>query len=136
MAVAGTVIVTKRNCFDGQHTYFAWTANAAGALTENYITANGYFVGMELIPGTASDAYDLTLLDSTSLDLLGGTGANMSNLAGLTLAERYYSPKDPTGGYYFFINERLQPVIANGGNLGTGTIIFKFSKTLNATVFQ
>ena len=128
MAVAGTITKTTKNSFDGTAVTISWTADASGDVAEIGVNLNGYLVSMEMAPGTATDAYDLTLLDGDGLDLLNGTGANMSNAAGMTLAEKYYNPLSPAGNYYFFFNEIVYPTIANGGNLGTGAITFKLTR--------
>ena len=130
MAVAGSVTKSIERCFDGYEVHWNWTADAAGAVTENSkITANGYLVGIVYNPGTAANAYDVTCLDSGSIDVMRGLGANQSNAAGLTYDTKYRSNiKDVDGGYFFFVNEQLTPTIANGGNLGTGSITFKFSR--------
>jgi len=130
MAVAGSVTKSIERCFDGYEVLWNWTADAAGAVTETgKITANGYLVGVVYSPGTAADDYDVTLLDSGSKDIMRGLGANQQNAAGNTYDTKYRSNiKDVDGGYFFFVNEQLTPTIANGGNGGTGTITFKFSR--------
>ena len=128
MAAAGTVTITKKSDDYNSVVTFTWIATALGAVAEQGFTANGYLVGMILIPDGASDAYDLTLLDEDGLDILNGAGANMSNAAGMTLAEKYIDLADTDGGHYFFMGEKLYPTIANGGDSVGGLIKFVFSK--------
>ena len=136
MAVAGTVTKKIRRSYDGYEVELAWVANADGNVAEGgttgkgIFTANGYFVAVEWVPGTAADEYDVTLLDGT-LDVLRGLGANQENTAGNTYDTRYRSnaPRDVDGAFQYFFNKNLVLTIANGGNLGTGTIRFKFSRS-------
>jgi hypothetical protein len=129
MAQAGTVTKVTKNSFDGMSVEWSWTANATGDVDEWPFTANGYLVQIDYYPGTAADDYDVTLLDSDSLDLLDGTGANMQQSGDITLATKYFNPLSPGGNYYFFFNENITPTINNGGNGGTGKIVFKFTRT-------
>ena len=130
MAVGGSVVQSRRRSYDGIAVKIDWTANAAGAVTEvGTFTGNGYLVEVMYEPGTADNLYDVTLLDSGSKDVLRGLGANQPNAAGNTYDTKYRSNiRDVDGSYFFFINEPLTPTIANGGNLGTGSITFKFSR--------
>lgn len=136
MAVAGTVTKKIRRSHDGYEVEFAWVADASGDVAEGGTTgkgvfsANGYFVGIEWIPGTADNLYDVTLLDG-ALDVLRGLGADQANTAGNTYDTRYRSnaPRDVDGAYQYFFNKNLTLTIANGGNLGTGTIRFKFDRS-------
>jgi len=129
MAVAGSATKTVVNSFDGSKITWSWTASSLGAVTEVPLNLHGYLFSIEMVPGTATDEYDVTLLDAIGgLDLWNGGGANMSNAAGMTLAEKYYNPTAPQGNYYFFFNDIVYPTIANAGDGGTGAIIFKLVK--------
>lgn len=131
MATVGTVTISKKNSFDGVSVTADWIADASGDVSGWNIPANGYLYQIEMNPGTATDLYDVTLLDGDDLDLLSGTGANMSNAAGMTLAEKYFNSPQLTGGnYYLFLGENLELVIANAGAAGTGSITFKFTRSM------
>ena len=105
MAVAGSVVQSRRRSYDGIAVKIDWTANAAGAVTEvGTFTGNGYLVEVVYEPGTADNLYDVTLLDSGSKDVLRGLGANQPNAAGNTYDTKYRSNiRDVDGSYFFFI---------------------------------
>jgi hypothetical protein len=128
MAAKGSIVVTRETSPDGKTTVasVAWTADGSGDLTENSFVGRGWLVGMVCKPGTAADGYDLTLLDEDSLDLLGGGGANLSNSAGLSLAEKYYKIVNADFSHFYFNGEEITPTIANGGAAGTGVLDFVF----------
>lgn len=136
MAAVGTVTKKIRRSYDGYEVELAWVADASGDCTEGgttgkgIFTANGYFVAVEWVPGTAADNYDVTLLDGT-IDVLRGMGADQENTAGNTYDTRYRSnaPRDVDGAYQYFFNKNLTLTVDNAGNAGTGTIRFKFSRS-------
>lgn len=128
--MAGSATATKRRSADGMKVTWAWTADASGDVSsEGTFSADGYLVQVDFIPGTAADDYDVTLLDSEDKDILRGDGANQQNAAGNTYDTKYRMFTMVDGNYFFGISDSLTPTIANGGNLGTGTIVFKFSRT-------
>lgn len=137
MAVAGSVVKTIRRSADGYEVQLDWTANSSGVVAEGgttgkgIFTANGYFVGVEWSATTAADNYDVTLLDGT-IDVLRGLGANQQQSGDNTYDTKYRSDavRDVDGAYQFFFNKNLVLTISGGGNLGTGTIRFKFSNAL------
>lgn len=67
---------------------FAWaTASSSSGGTTGVTTGyhNGSLIGAAFIPGTAGSqptaSYDATVVDNNSVDVLLGTGANLSNAA-------------------------------------------------------
>ena len=98
----------------------AWTSSAAtGAVSGNaFSTVRGKLLMVKFMPslaGTQPDnLYDLTLVDSDSIDLLNGAGANLSNATGL-----YVTFNPPI---YLDGTSTLDLVIANAGNSKTGTV--------------
>ena len=129
MAVAGSIVTSRES--DDWVTVVSClcTVNASGACTENGFVARGFLIGMVMKPVDLADGWDLTLLDAIGgVDVINGAGANMSNLAGMTLAEKYIACVDHDGGFLYFNGVTLYPTIANGGNATYGTIDFVFSK--------
>lgn len=138
MAAAGTVTKKRYTSADGYMVEFAWTSDASGDVAEGgttgkgVFTANGYFVGIEWEPGTASDNYDVTLLDDEDIDVLRGLGANQQQTGDQTYDTKYRTdaPRDVDGAWQYFFNKNLTLTVANGGNAATGTIRFKFSRAI------
>lgn len=138
MAAAGTVVKTRRTSDDGYEVQLDWTADASGDVAEGgttgkgIFTANGYFRAVQYDPGTATDFYNVTLLDGDSIDVLRGLGTNQRSSANNTYDTKYRSdaPRDADGQWQYFFNQNLTLTIADGGNGGTGTIKFKFSRTI------
>lgn len=137
MAVAGTVSRTTRRSAEGMVITFTWTADASGDLTEGgttgkgIFTAHGYLERIVYDGGTASDDYDLTLLDSDSIDVLRGQGLNQQQDADQTYDTKYRSNLLGVDGKYLrFDNENLTFTIDNGGNLGTGVTKLYFTRTI------
>lgn len=136
MAAVGTVVKTVQRSADGYQVTLAWTADSSGDVAEGgttgkgIFTANGYFVGIEWEPGTAADNYDVTLLDDEDIDVLRGLGVNQEQTGDNTYDTKYRTnaPRDVDGAWQYFFNKNLVLTIAGGGNLGTGTIRFKFSR--------
>lgn len=86
---AGTVTVTEETHGSLKKITFAWVSGTgAEAGTASGATTGAYTGALErlvTVPGTAGDqptnAYDLTLLDEDSTDVLMGAGADRSNAA-------------------------------------------------------
>lgn len=147
MAAAGSVIRTRRHSSDGTEYIFDWTADASGDVAEGgttgkgAFTAHGFLHSMIFEPGSgASDLYDLTLLDdgagaSAAIDVLRGQGLNQKSAANNTYDTKYRSNfLNVDGNYMWFDNQKLVLTIANGGNLGSGRIRIKFSRTITDEV--
>ena len=120
-----------------------WTADSSGDMTEGgttgkaIFTAHGYLTNIQYIPGATdpTDEYDVTLLDSDGIDVLRGQGLNQQNAAGQTYDTKYRSNVlNVDGGYLWFMNENLTLTVDNAGNLGTGTVKIKFSRTATSEV--
>lgn len=101
----------------------AWVSDAAGAVSGNSFNVKaGEVVQVRYIPDSGgtqpTDLYDVTMTDANSIDVLGGSGANLSN-ANSTVAVpavSTYFPRLLEAG-------ALTPVVANAGNAKGGTIV-------------
>lgn len=137
MAVAGSCTKTYHRSFDGHEVVLVWTADASGDMSDGGSTgkaifsANGYLQGFYTIPDAgAADNYDITLLDSDGIDVLRGQGLNQQQTGDQTYDTKYRNNVlSVDGNYLFFHNQNLTFTIANGGNLGSGTVVFKFTRT-------
>lgn len=125
--MAGTVVatVTEVAGSGGVTKYsLAWTSDASGDVSANSVTVKaGTLVGVAYTPGSGgsqpSAAYDVTMTcdDHTGTDVLGGTGANLSNSSAthaLPLAGTYHRQWLHGGG--------LTLVVAAAGNAKSGTV--------------
>lgn len=97
----------------------AWVSDGAGAVSANPQTfAAGQLTQIKFIPdggGTAPTAlYDVTLVDASGLDYLGGTGANLSATAATQVRVAAPLIYDATG--------TLDLVVANAGISKGGTV--------------
>jgi hypothetical protein len=121
--VAGTLVLTTADKGRGVTEYqFAWTSTAGGAVSGNTQNVKaGTIVGAKFKPGTSgsqpTDLYDVTLVDADSVDVLVGTGANLSN-ATTTRAVPHLS----TYGKVYFEGGTLDLVVANAGSAKSGTV--------------
>lgn len=137
LGAAGTVTVTKTapgcdaaidvdqltnlTCSGGIVKYtIAWTSTAGGAVSGNsFAVRRGYLVGVKFVPASGgtqpSDLYDVTLVDTDGIDLLDGTGANVSNVASGRLSFDPALVHDAT--------QSLDLVVANAGAAKQGTVI-------------
>ena len=100
----------------------AWTSDASGDVsgtpTENDI--NGVLLNAKFIPNTdadqPADEYDVTLLDTDGVDVLGGLGANLSqSTASIT------TPL--AGDGLVNVRSALSLVVANAGNTKKGQVV-------------
>lgn len=116
---AGTATVTFATPVPGYATYsIAWTSTAGGAVSANSFTIRpGRIVQIEFAPGAGgvqpTDLYDVTLVDSRSIDYLAGSGANLSNATSTVVS------KDPA---LITAGATLDLVVANAGNAKSGTV--------------
>lgn len=123
VGAVGTATVTSATVRDVSTRYLrytiAWTSSAGGAVSGNTFTVvSGRIVSVRFVPGSGgtqpTDAYDVTLIDTNSVDVLFGAGANLSNT--LSTVTRL-SPA------YFQDGSRvLDLVVANAGDSKTGTV--------------
>jgi hypothetical protein len=123
-SAVGTVVFTAESVGNGVRKYtIVWTSDASGNVSANSLRFNverGNIISIEMKPGTAgdqpTDLYDLTFINSNSVDLLAGAGANLSNV---TTKLTLLSPQPYYDGTY-----QLDITIAAAGNAKKGTIIF------------
>lgn len=120
-AAVGTCDVSRRKIGSGIIRYeLSWTSSAGGAVSGHpFSVVYGNVIGAQFVPGTAgsqpTDLYDATLIDSNSIDLAVGTGANLSNATPF-----YWRASVP-----IFQDgvSTLDLVIANAGSAKSGTVI-------------
>jgi len=120
----GTVVTTTREQGSAANHIkrfsVAWTSTAGGAVSANtFEVPAGRLLSVRFIPGSGgtqpTDLYDVTLVDTDSVDLLAGVGANLSN------ATSSIYQWDPP---YFQDGSRvLDVVVANAGAAKTGTVV-------------
>jgi hypothetical protein len=121
----GTVTVTTLNLPDIKTTRYslAWVSDGAGAVSANPQTFRpGSLIQIKFIPdggGTQpTTLYDVTMVDASGLDWLGGTGANLSNT--VSAQTRVAAPMIYDGSF------TLDLVVANAGAAKGGTVILWF----------
>lgn len=123
MAAVGTLVFTATDRGKGVAEYtFAWTSSAGGAVSGNPQPVKaGTLIGVKFKPGSGgsqpTDLYDLTLIDTDSVDVLAGLGANLSQ----TNSTRAV-PLLSTSGRIYFEAGNLDLVVANAGNAKSGTV--------------
>lgn len=120
--MAGSITVSRtRVGFLDKYT-IAWVSDASGNVSGNSFNVEqpGELLQVQFTPdggGTQpTNAYDLTMTDPAGFDVLGATGANLSNAASAQAV--------PVIGTYF--RRALDavahtPVVANAGNAKGGT---------------
>lgn len=121
--MAGSITVTTSKIGVLTKYSIAWVSDAAGAVSGNpFNVENGEIVQVRYTPdggGTQpSDLYDVTMTDAQSIDVLGGTGANLGNAA-----STYHVPAVSTYFRRTLEAGALTPVVANAGNAKGGTIV-------------
>lgn len=104
----------------------AWTSASDGTVTAT-VSVNGCLLRWAFVPaggGSApTDNYDMTLSDVASIDVLGGTGANLSTSAtkesatGMTFTDGTNNAPVPRA-----ICDELTLAITNAGSGKSGTI--------------
>lgn len=125
MADKGTCTLTENRSWGVSQIIFTWTSGTggdAGLVTKTTVNKyTGQIIGCAQVPGTGGDqptnAYDMTIVDSNSVDVLFGLGADISNAA-----NSYKQTKDGLGAVY---NDTLTLSISNAGDTKKGvTILF------------
>jgi hypothetical protein len=120
--MAGTVTKTEITYTPLKKCLFTWTSSAGGAAdatsTESY---TGEVVRAVHVPdagGTQpTDLFDVVVTDSDGADVLGGTGANLSNAA--------TTNKVAANGLGAVVNSTLTLAVTNAGSAKGGkTILF------------
>jgi hypothetical protein len=120
-APVGSAVVTVTPMNAGVTKYsVAWTSDASGDVSGNaFGVSQGYIISLKFIPGTGSTvptaAYDVTLLDRNSANLIGTSGANLSETASTVVTVNPAAFQDGT--------QPLDLVVANAGNAKTGTVV-------------
>lgn len=124
--MAGTLTVSHSSVRYGVTKYtLAWTSTSGGAVSGNgFAVVAGELLQVKFVPGTGgskpSDLHDITLIDTDSVDVLNGAGkklnCNLSSYAiptfGVTTTHRYFHDAA----------QNLDLVVANSGNVKTGTV--------------
>lgn len=125
MAAVGTTTITYSGTRPKKVT-FGWVASAGGAVSGTpSVQVRGHITRVTFIPGTAgnqpTDAYDVTLLDASGVDVLAGLGANLSN-ATISHCEPLIG-NGATTNQPMSINDTLELQVANAGNAKHGTVV-------------
>lgn len=119
--MAGSVTVTSTARLGGVTEYScAWVSDASGDVSGNaFAVRPGTIVGIRTKPSatTPTAAYDMTLVDTDSVDILTGLGANLS----ATVTVRAV-PHLSTYGLVYFEGGNLDLVVAAAGNAKGGTL--------------
>lgn len=124
MAVAGTVTLTTSKRANGDREYsIAWLSDAAGAVDGQPVTLpDGELLQVSYIPDSGgtqpTNAYDFTMTDAQSVDVLAGGGANLSNAVAtvtVPVVSTYFRRQLKAGSYTL--------VGANCGNAKGGTVV-------------
>lgn len=122
--MAGTIAVTTSRAAQAIDKYsIAWVSDAAGAVSGNTFPIKACeIVQVGYVPdggGTQpTDLYDVTMTDANGVDVLGGTGADLSNAAAkvaVPAVSTYFRRTLEAGN--------LTPVVAAAGNAKGGTIV-------------
>lgn len=113
----------------------SWTSSAGGGYTEAVIM-RGWLVGIDFIPGSGgsqpSSNYDVTLIDSNSLDALA-TPAGITNASGTSKASIGLDLSNSVTEHYpetnkqqvlRYLNGSYTVTVANAGNTKSGTIVW------------
>lgn len=125
--MAGTLTVSTLDIGGGVTRYkLVWLSTAGGAVSANPFSVKaGALIQLKFVPdggGTQpTDLYDITLLDTDSVDVIGGAGANLSNSVS--------SVKNALLGDVYFHDgqQQLDLVVANAGN-AKGGIVYLWSR--------
>lgn len=131
---AGSVTMTDQNLVDKaqfpcRKILLAWTSDASGNVSGTLTPViSGTLARVVFIPGSGgtqpSSLYDVTLLDESGVDVLGGQGANLSNSTVAQVAPGC-PLKDGTTVSTTApqMDDRLELQVANAGNAKTGTVV-------------
>lgn len=121
--MAGSITVTTSRVGALSKYSIAWVSDASGDVNGNaFACVAGELVQVRYTPdggGTQpTDLYDATMTDAQGIDVLGGTGANLSNAASthaVPAVSTYFRRTLEAGD--------LTPVVAAAGNAKAGTIV-------------
>jgi hypothetical protein len=129
VSAAGTLTVTRADVGGGiTKVTLAWTSDASGAVSGNaFAVPRGELLQVKFKPGAGgaqpSDQYDLTLIDSDSVDMLAGVGGNLSNSAGALFAPIIGDGTTKAQRVLLDGTGTLDLVVANAGNAKSGTVV-------------
>lgn len=121
--MAGSITVTTSRLSNAVAKYsIAWVSDASGDVSANtFAVKSGELLQVRYVPDSGgtqpTDLYDVTMTDANSVDVLSGTGANLSNATSTTVV--------PAVSTYFrrtLEAGNLTPVVAAAGNAKGGTI--------------
>jgi hypothetical protein len=123
---AGTATTTITDLGGGYtKVSIAWTSTAGGAVSANPFTPRrGHLMQVQFIPGGGgtqpTNAYDITLVDATSVDWLniGGLSSVGTDLSNATSTIKSWNPQPWVDG-----TMTLDLVVANAGASKTGTVV-------------
>lgn len=106
--------------FVGQKYTVNWTSDSSGNATELIRAMQGFLIAVDFEPSSVaapSADYDVTLVDSDGLDLLGGAGVDRSASA----KSRIPTPNSGTTLITYLYGDYTL-TIANAGNTKQGTV--------------
>lgn len=118
--MAGSITYTENVSQSVKLVVADWTSDASGDVTGNTTTKyyDGQILYAAFVPDAAgtqpTDNYDVTVLDSNSLDLLNGLGANKSNAATVYV--------DQFDGLGAVANSQLTVTVDNAGDSKGGKV--------------
>lgn len=122
--MAGTIAVTTSKAAQAIDKYsIAWVSDASGNVSGNTFPIEACeIVQVGYVPDSGgtqpTDLYDVTMTDANGVDVLGGTGSNLSNAnksVAVPAVSTYFRRTLEAGN--------LTPVVANAGNAKGGTIV-------------
>jgi hypothetical protein len=125
--MAGTVTKGESIWDSVKKIAFAWTSGTGGSAgMADAVTDNAYCGQVKravFIPGTAGDQptnlYDVRILDSDLVDILGGLGIDLSNAATVEAFEGSASKNLN----HMFAHSKLTLEVRNAGDTKKGTVI-------------
>lgn len=127
-ATKGTTTIAAFNRFNERAT-ISWTSNATGEVTATITGIQGELLRAAYKPAVGaaspSNAYDLVITDDDGVDVLAGTGANLSNTTATTkscmatASSSGYVPMAVAGGLTFTLTN------AGASNQGTVRLYFR-----------
>lgn len=125
-ALAEGIITESRNKFNPQRVQLDWTSSTNGFVSKElseYLRGRISRVVFTHGAGT-EDAYDVTLVDSSGVDVLGGQGSNVAtNTIQSFMPYFTVSYGGQTNFYPFVVNDILTLSVTNCGIEKTGSVI-------------
>lgn len=120
--MAGSIVVTSADVGGVLKYTIVWTSDASGVVSANTFDVRyGELRQVKFIPGAGGVAptalYDVTVTDPDGVDILAGSGADLSATAAAIVIPHVNSDR------LYLEAQTLTPVVANAGNAKSGTII-------------